>query len=497
MECNKFTSEMVKLFETIWKTIKIPESWGHSKLVALWKGPSKESQKEPKSYRGLQIGSTLCKILVIIIMNHLKNWFERQLMDQQLMDQQQGFRSGRGSTDGIYILKRVHQITDKMKKPAHALFIDLAAAFDHVDRKLMFETVRQRLSPTSDKKLIQLMGSLYSHTTTALTQTPDDAFEVTSGVRQGGPESPPLFNLFMDFVMRVYLENCRSIGIKFLQLKYRIPVSATQSNRTTVGEQPIEWVGYADDLALVFEDVNNLEMGLELLFITFKKNYLEINISKTKTMILNHQYTNKEYPDKLMSLNNSPVENVKTFKYLGCIIKYDEPSAGDTELELRIDTAQCKFYELGKNMMNFRIMLATRVKILNALVRSRLTYSCQTWTLTKKQASHVNAAYMSMLRKMVKGGYRRKTGTYHYELTNLDMLRRCNTENIHQFNARQQRNFTAHVIRGENNRMTKRLLFNDDTMKKSGRLITLYKTVLENENTTADVFNNNALSRKY
>ena len=54
-----------------------------------------------------------------------------------------------------------------MKKPAYALFIDLAAAFDHVDRKLMFETVRQRLSPTSDKKLIQLMESLYSHTTTA------------------------------------------------------------------------------------------------------------------------------------------------------------------------------------------------------------------------------------------------------------------------------------------------------------------------------------------
>ena len=146
--------------------------------------------------------------------------------------------------------------------------------------------------------------------------------------------------------------------------------------------------------------------------------------------------------------------------------------------------------------MNFRIMLATRVKLLNALVRSRLTYSCQTWALTKRQATRVNVIYMSMLRKMVKGGYRRKPGSYCYELSNSDILRRC-TESIHQFIARQQRNFTAHVIRGENQKMTKRLLFNDNITKKPGRHITLYKTVLENENTTPDTFNSKALERMF
>jgi len=55
-----------------------------------------------------------------------------------------------------------------MKKPAYALFIDLTAAFDHVNRDLMFETVRKRMSSTSDMKLIQLLEALYSHTTTAL-----------------------------------------------------------------------------------------------------------------------------------------------------------------------------------------------------------------------------------------------------------------------------------------------------------------------------------------
>lgn len=35
-----------------------------------------------------------------------------------------------------------------------------------------------------------------------------------------------LFNLFIDFVIRVYLDKCKNVGIKFLNLKYGIPTSA-------------------------------------------------------------------------------------------------------------------------------------------------------------------------------------------------------------------------------------------------------------------------------
>ena len=57
-------------------------------------------------------------------------------------------------------------------------------------------------------------------------------------------------------------------------------------------------------------------------------------------------------------------------------------------------------------IMNFKIMLSTCVKIMNTLVSSSLIYSCQTWILTIRQADHVNATHVLMLRKMAKGGYR-------------------------------------------------------------------------------------------
>ena len=56
------------------------------------------------------------------------------------MDQQQGFRKARGTTDGIFMVKQVQQIAEKMRKPVYALFVDLSAAFDHVCRKWMFNT---------------------------------------------------------------------------------------------------------------------------------------------------------------------------------------------------------------------------------------------------------------------------------------------------------------------------------------------------------------------
>ena len=92
----------------------------------------------------------------------------------------------------------------------------------------------------------------------------------------------------MDSVMRVFPDKCASIDIKVLQLKYRIPASATHFERTTVGQHTLDWVGYADNLDLLFEDITNLEETLDVLSTTFKTYHLEVNISKTKKMIFNN-----------------------------------------------------------------------------------------------------------------------------------------------------------------------------------------------------------------
>ena len=127
---------MENIFAIIWKTYEIPQSFRHSKLIALWKGASKGSTKNPKPYRGLQVGCTLCKIRIVLILARRRKWY-----DEQLSDNQNGFRYCRGTTDGIYITKRVQQITDQMETPLYILFVDLTAAFDHVVRAWLFKSI--------------------------------------------------------------------------------------------------------------------------------------------------------------------------------------------------------------------------------------------------------------------------------------------------------------------------------------------------------------------
>ena len=265
-----------------------------------------------------------------------------------------------------------------------------------------------------------------------------------------------------------------------------------------MGTHDTDWVGYADDLNLLFEDNENLQHGLQALHETFFKYNLAINVSKTKTMILNHQYLST-YPKSISSLNNILIENVTNFRYLVDEIKYNEPSTGDAEINLRIDVAENKFYELGGGgVLNYKILLRTRVKVLNAMVPSRLMYSCQIWNVTAKQMERINSTNSSMLRKMIKGGYRRKTNNeWSFALSNKDLHNICGAENMDIYVGRQQQKYLAHIARQPNNALTKRLLFNCDESRKPGPKLTLESNVLKNLQCSADEFYKKAIDRRY
>ena len=69
--------------------------------------------------------------------------------------------------------------------------------------------------------------------------------------------------------MRVFTNECRKFGIKFFKSPYRIPGKATNPSKEfglgSYGEVTVDWIGYADDLVLFFEDENSLNKGFEIL----------------------------------------------------------------------------------------------------------------------------------------------------------------------------------------------------------------------------------------
>ena len=96
------------------------------------------------------------------------------------------------------------------------------------------------------------------------------------------------------------MKACEERNIKFMKLKYRIPSTATtreeRRNKSDFGNHNMDWIGYADDLVLVFVDTDNLQNGLDTLNETFERYHLTINVTKTKTktMFFNYHYINDD-----------------------------------------------------------------------------------------------------------------------------------------------------------------------------------------------------------
>ena len=218
-------AEVSKLIKVILETERPPQNFGKSQLTALWK--RKGSKSDPQNYRALQVGSIFCKTLIILILNRFTEWYESQLLDFQ-----NGFRKGRGTSDGIYITKITQNIAHKTNRDIFALFVDLSSAFDHINRQWLFWTIRNRL-PEAEKqnKIVNILENLFRHTNTELKDDPKLNFYTTSGVRQGGPESPLLFNLFIDYTLRIFFDKCKNENVKFVKYDYRIIDSARQNKR--------------------------------------------------------------------------------------------------------------------------------------------------------------------------------------------------------------------------------------------------------------------------
>ena len=94
----------------------------------------------------------------------------------------------------------------------------------------------------------------------------------------------------------------------------------------------------------------------------------------------------------------------------------------------------------------------------------------------------VNAA--SFIRKMTKGGFKRKPNSWSYMHTNEDLLRIAKTDSLEDFVKRQQLRYVAHVVRKGNESTVKRLLFDNHDSLRPDPQLSLLTSVLKAEGMT-------------
>ena len=312
--------------------------------------------------------------------------------------------------------------------------------------------------------------------------------------------------------MRVFLERCeKDTEIKFFNFKYRFNsrtvtrqerLQNRESNRNSEGGCFLPWCGYADDLILFLLDQVSLQKASCILDEVFRSFGLAINVSKTESMILNYQHlSTDEYPASIVTLRGSALNNVKEFRYLGACLHHEEPNTGEVELNNRIQLANSKFAEKSNLLQNHKIHLRTRVMFMNSYVRSRLTYACQNWNLSQAQYDRLDVCYRRFLRRMVRGGFKRKEDSgdneFSFKINNAKLHQLCGTSDLNLFIKQQQCNYAAHIVRTSSERAAKKLMFNTDRYTKAGRATpTLLEQAAKNRNCTIDGFCNYAMAKK-
>ena len=105
------------------------------------------------------------------------------------------------------------------------------------------------------------------------------------------------------------------------------------------------------------------------------------------------------------------------------------------------------------------------IPCMEACVRSRLLYATQAWYPNSREINELEVCWYGCLRRMVKGGFSHKrdqnTGEqlFSYTYSNLDLESIIKTPPIRQFINVQYLHYVAHICRGENTLLTKKMLF--------------------------------------
>uniref|UniRef100_A0A4W2D8W3 RNA-directed DNA polymerase n=1 Tax=Bos indicus x Bos taurus TaxID=30522 RepID=A0A4W2D8W3_BOBOX len=282
-----------------------------------------------------------------------------------------GFRKGRGTRDQIANICWIMEKAREFQKSIYFCFIDYAKAFDCVDHNKLWKILKEMGIPDH---LICLSRNLYAgqEATVRTGRGTTDWFQI-GGVRQGCILSPCLFNLYAEYIMR-------NAGLKETQAGIKIAGRNLNNLR------------YADDTTLMAESEEELKSLLMKVKVESEKVGLKLNIQKTNIMASG--------PITSWEIDGETVETVSDFIFLGSKITTD----GDCchEIKRRLLLGRKVMTNLDSIFKSRDITLATKVRLVKAMVFPVVMYGCESWTVKKAERRRIDVFELWCWRRLLR-----------------------------------------------------------------------------------------------
>ena len=282
---------LLHLYNQVLNTGCFPHIWSDGLIIPLHK---KNDKSCVDNYRGLIISSCVGKLFTKILTKRI-NKFMR--INGLWKFNQCGFKADHRTEDNLFILNTIYEKYVNMEnKTVYTAFVDFSKFFDKINRTfLLYKLLRYNISG----KVYNIIKSMYSNTAyqILINGNLSPKLSASLGVKQGCCMSPILSNIFQNDLHDIF----------------------DDSDPIVLENVSFNSISWADDLLLMSTSKEGLQRCIDDLHGYCAKWGLEVNASKTKSMVLSKSH----FVSENFRYGNADIECVKYIQYLGFSITYN------------------------------------------------------------------------------------------------------------------------------------------------------------------------------
>ena len=346
-----------KLFNLIYDTGLVPDSWTVGNILPIYK--NKGDINLPENYRPITLLSCFGKLFTATLNARLNTYMEET---NGIDSCQAGFRKGFSTTDNLFILHSLLELSKSNKNTLHCAFVVFKQAFDTVWRNGLWQKL---LATNINGKCYRFIRNMHCNIKSRIITSEGTSafFPCQTGVRQGENLSPILFSIYLND-LRHYLQTSGLSGVN----------CETANDDDIMIFIKLFILLFADDTVLFSNSKEELQKTLDNFETYCDTWHLKVNISKTKIVIFSNRSPSV---NTKFYFKGQEIEIVKEYKYLGIYL-----SRSGSFLQAKrhlVDQANNALFALQRKVRILNLPLDMQAYLFDKVIKPILLYSSEIW----------------------------------------------------------------------------------------------------------------------